>query len=352
PGSEQWERHHWHTAPRTSATFCSRPNEQGILVRRPPNKDRTGGGAGLVARGRRPVLGPAHVHLGERLQALRRAAGLTMRDLRPVISQAHLSEVENGLVTPSSVLLGQLVAAIGGDPREFARLLVAVRTENEERRHANAKQRGERYVAGLANPLAVTSHFVLHGRPEIRVADQGGDRRVIEVQTASAARDLAFTMPVVVEEADDDYTVGPDRIISSSIFSRRIRATEPGVAAYRWWFTEAPTELVVRSVTLGVSAGGTISRVWQLGPTSYGVAIALSRTLARGESMRLRYYKVIEAIGYCSRWVRRVHAVDLETCRLAVRFDGVEPTHVWHWANLPASATPGLYSAGCELKRE
>src|SRR5262249_52806998 len=209
-----------------------------------------------------------------------------------------------------------------------------------------------RYVAGLASPLAVTANFVLYGRPEIKVVDQSGAQRAIEVQTAATAGDLAFAMPIVVEEADDDYTVGPDRIISASIFNRRIRAKRSGVATYRWWFTEAPAELVVRSVALGVSAGGTISRVWQLGPTSYGVEIELSRPLADGESMRLRYYKVIEAIGYCSRWVRRVHTVDLETSRLAVRFDGVEPTHVWHWTNLPASATPGLYSPDCELKRE
>src|SRR5262249_46767827 len=167
PGPRHWQRHNSRTAPRPSATLRTGTNEQGVLVRKPPNKSRTRGGAGLVARGRRPVLGPAHVHLGERLQALRKAAGLTMRDLRPIISQAHLSELENGLVTPSSVLLGHLVATLSGDRREFARLLVAVRTENEERRRNNSRQRGERYVAGLASPLAVTANFVLHGRPEI-----------------------------------------------------------------------------------------------------------------------------------------------------------------------------------------
>lgn len=304
-----------------------------------------------MSGGRRPVLGPAHQQLGDRLRALRKSGQLTMRDLKPIISQAHLSELENGQVTPSAVLLGHLVATVNGDRAEFARLLVAVRAENEERRLANARQRGERYVAGLASPLAVTANFVLYGKPEITVVDRDGSSRPIEVEPAATPADLRFAMPVVVEEADDDYTVGADRIIGTSVFQRRLRAAAP-VSAYRWWFTEAPTELVVRSITLGVSAGGAISRVWQLGPASYGVEIALTNPLAAGERTRLRYYKVIEAVGYCSRWVRRMHSVDLEACRLAVRFDGVEPSHVWQWTNLPASATPGLYSPDRAVQRD
>jgi transcriptional regulator with XRE-family HTH domain len=305
-----------------------------------------------MTRGKRPVLGPAHQRLGERLRGLRKSAKATMRDLRDITSQAHLSELENGQVTPSAVLLGRLVAQLGGDRREFARLMVAIRAENEERKRANAKQRGEPYVAGLASPLAVTANFVLRSQPEIIVVDPDGTSRAIEVDVAASADDTDFSPPIVVEEAEDDYTVGPDRIVTSSIFSRNIRATGPDTQVYRWWFTESPTELVVRTITLGVSVGGSISRVWRLGPTSYGVEIALVKALAEGESSRLRYYKVVEAIGYCSRWVRRVQAIELASSRLSVSFDGVEPDAVWYWNKLPSSSTPGFYGPDRELKRQ
>jgi hypothetical protein len=275
-----------------------------------------------------------------------------MRDLRPIVSQAHLSELENGQVTPSVVLLGHLINRLGGGHSEFARLMVAIRAENEERKRSDAQKRREPYIAGLANPRAVTAHFVLYGKPEISVVDQDGLSRVIEVENASSTDDTDFSPPVIVEDAEDDYTVGPDRIIGTSIFSRTVRATEPEMQSYRWWFTEAPTELVIRKITLGVSLGGSISRIWRLGPTSYGVEIALTKALAEGEVSRLRYYKVIEGVGYCSRWVRRVQAVELASSRLAVRFDGVEPDSVWYWCNLPSSSTPGIYSSERELKRQ
>ncbi len=305
-----------------------------------------------MTRGRRPALGPAHQRLGKRLRGLRKSAKYTMRDLRSLVSQAHLSELENGQVTPSAALLAHLVFYFNGDHAEFTRLMVAVRAENEERRRANAKKRGEPYIAGLADPRAVTAHFVLDGEPEISVVDQDGVSRVIEVEIASSADDTDFSPPVVVEDAEDDYTVGVDRIIGTSIFNRTIRATEADVQVYRWWFTEAPTELVVRTITLGVSLGGNISRVWRLGPTSYGVEIALTKALAEGEANRLRYYKVVQAVGYCSRWIRRVQAVELTSSRLAVRFDGTEPETVWYWSNLPPSSTPGFYSRERELKRQ
>lgn len=309
-------------------------------------------GGGAVTRGTRPVLGPAHQRLGERLRALRKSAGCTMRDLRSLVSQAHLSELENGQVTPSAILLGQLVAHLGGDHAGFARLMAAVRAENEERKRANAQKRGEPYIAGLASPRAVSAHFVLYGQPEISVVDQDGASRVVEIENASSADDTDFSPPLVVEDAEDDYTVGLDRIIGTSIFSRTIRATEADMQIYRWWFTEAPTELVIRTITLGVSLGGNISRVWRLGPTSYGVEITLTKALAEGEASRLRYYKVVEAIGYCSRWVRRVQAVELASSRLAVRFDGAEPEAVWYWSNLPPSSSPGFYSQEQELRRQ
>lgn len=304
-----------------------------------------------MTEGKRPVLGPAHQLLGKRLRALRKSARRSMRDLRAIVSQAHLSELENGQVTPSAVLLGHLVSHLGGDPAEFVRLMVAVRAENEERKRASAQRRREPYIAGLASPRAVTAHFVLHGKPEVAV-NQDGVSRTIEVENASSIDDTDFSPPVIVEEAEDDYTVGPDRIISTSIFSRTVRATGPDLQSYRWWFTEAPTELVIRKITLGVSLGGNISRVWRLGPTSYGVEIALTKALAEGEASRLRYYKVIEAVGYCSRWVRRVQAIELASSRLAVRFDGAEPEAVWYWSNLPSSSTPGFYSPERELKRQ
>ena len=307
-----------------------------------------------MVRGKRPVLGPAHELLGERLKALRTLSGYKMRDLEDagVVSKAHLSELENGQVTPSAVKLGRLVAHLGGNQAEFSRLMVAIRTENEERKRANARRRGELYIAGLASPLAVTANFVLKGKPEIRVVDPGAAPRVVEVAGASSVEDVDFSLPVVVEEAEDDYTVGTDRIIGSTILSRTIRATADDVQTYRWWFTEAPAELVLRTVTLGVSVGGVISKVWQLGRTSYGVEIVLSKPLNEGERARLRYYKVIEALGYCSRWIRRVQAVDLVSSRLAVKFDGSKPTHVWQWSNLPAGATPGLYNPNCELQQQ
>ncbi|MGH3772124.1 MAG: helix-turn-helix domain-containing protein [Pseudonocardiaceae bacterium] len=309
-------------------------------------------GGGLVTRGTRPVLGPAHQRLGERLRALRKSAKCTMRDLGRLVSKAHLSELENGQVTPSAALLGRLVGYLGGDHAAFARLLVAVRAENEERKRAGARKSREPYIAGLASPRAVTASFVLHGQPEISVVDQDGVSRVVEVDMALSADDTDFSPPVVVEDSEDDYTVGADRIIGTSIFSRTIRATEADMKIYRWWFTELPAELVVRTITLGVSLGGNISRVWQLGSTSYGVEIALTKALAEGEASRLRYYKVVQAVGYCSRWVRRVHAVELASSRLAVRFEGVEPEVVWYWSGLPPSSTPGFYSQERELKRQ
>jgi transcriptional regulator with XRE-family HTH domain len=305
-----------------------------------------------VARGKRPVLGPAHQRLGERLRTLRKATDYTMRDLKQIISQAHLSELENGQVTPSAVLLGQLVAHLGGDHTAFGRLMIAVRAENEERRRSNARKRGEPYIAGLASPLGVTAHFVLHGQPKVSIVDADGEQRVAAVNSASTADDTDFNTNVVVEEAEDDYVVGPDRIIGASIFSRSIRATASDTRFYRWWFTESPSELVVRTITLGVSTGGAISRVWRLGPTSYGVEIELIKPLAEGEASRLRYYKVVEAVGYCSRWVRRVQAVDLAASRLALSFDGCTPETVWYWEKLPASSSPGFYRPELELLRQ
>jgi len=275
-----------------------------------------------------------------------------MRDLRPIVSQAHLSELENGQVTPSVVLLAYLVSYLRGDSSEFARLMVAVRAENEERKRDNAQRRREPYIAGLASPRAVTAHFVLHGKPEVAVVDEEGVSRTVEIENAASVDDADFSPPVAVEEAEDDYTVGPDRIIGTSIFNRVIRATGPDLRSYRWWFTEAPTELVIRRITLGVSLGGSISRVWRLGPTSYGVEITLTKALAEGEARRLRYYKVIEGVGYCSRWVRRVQAIELASSRLAVRFDGAEPEVVWYWNNLPSSSTPSFYSPERELKKQ
>ncbi|MGH3428728.1 MAG: hypothetical protein ACRDQZ_14365, partial [Mycobacteriales bacterium] len=156
-----------------------------------------------------------------------------MRDLGRFVSQAHLSELENGQVTPSAALLGRLVGYLGGDHASFARLMVAVRAENEERKRAGAKKRGERYIAGLASPRAVTAHFVLYGQPEISVVDQDDVPRVVEVEIASSADDTDFSPPVVVEDSEDDYTVGADRIIGTSIFSRTIRATEADMRIYR-----------------------------------------------------------------------------------------------------------------------
>jgi hypothetical protein len=268
------------------------------------------------------------------------------------VSQAHLSELENGQVTPSAVLLGHLVECLGGDHDGFARLMVAIRAENEERKRNNAKMRREPYIAGLASPRAVTANFVLYGQPEVTVVDQDGVSHVIEVKIASSSDDTDFSPSVIVEDAEDDYTVGPDRIIGTSIFSRTIQATAADTRIYRWWFTEAPTELVIRAITLGVSIGGNITRVWQLGPTSYGVEMTLTKALAEGEASRLRYYKVVQAVGYCSRWVRRVQAIELASSRLAVKFDGVEPEVVWHWSDLPPSSAPGFYSQDKELKRQ
>ena len=148
-----------------------------------------------MTRGKRPVLGPANQRLGERLRTLRKSAGLTMRDLRHVVSPAHLSELENGQVTPSAALLGHLVSYLGGNHSEFVRLMMAVRAENEEHRRANAKKRSEPYIAGLANPRGVTAHFVLHGQPEISVADQDSISRVIEVENASSVDDTDFSPP-------------------------------------------------------------------------------------------------------------------------------------------------------------
>ena len=321
---------------------CSEASEQASNTR----------SSGPVTQGKRLALGLAHQRLGQRLRALRKSAKCTMRDLRPVVSQAHLSELENGQATPSAVLLGHLVGRLGGDHAEFARLMVAVRAENEERKRANAKKRGEPYIAGLASPRAVTAQFVLNGQPEVSAVDRDGASRAIEVEDASSADDTNFSPPVIVEEAEDDYTVGPDRIIGTSIFSRTIRSTEADMQSYRWWFTEAPAELVIRTITLGVSLGGNMSRVWRLGQTSYGVEITLTKALAEGEVSRLRYYKVIEAVGYCSRWVRRVQAVELASSRLAVRFDSAEPEAVWYWNNLPSSSTPAFYSPDRELKRQ
>lgn len=340
------------TVESSSAKIRWAANEQGDPVRKLPNRLATQRGGGPVTRGTRPVLGLAHQRIGERLRALRKSAKCTMRDLRPLVSQAHLSELENGQVTPSAVLLSHLVGHLGGDHAEFARLMMAVRAENEERKRANAKKRGEPYIAGLASPRAVTARFILSGQPEISVVDQDGVSRVIEAEIASSADDTDFSPSVVVEDAEDDYTVGADRIIGTSIFSRAIRATEADMQTYRWWFTEAPTELVIRTITLGVSLGGNISRVWRLGPTSYGVEITLTKALAEGETSRLRYYKVVQAVGYCSRWVRRVQAVELASSRLAIRFEGTEPEVVWYWIDLPPSSTPGFYSQERELKHQ
>jgi transcriptional regulator with XRE-family HTH domain len=270
-----------------------------------------------------------------------------------IVRRSYLSEIENGQATPSSDMLVAIVTRLGGNVKFFTDHLRALHIADRERRQNAEPRWSNPNLAALdKREHEPAEDRSLPDQPTLVVTNKQERRELYGAAFPESLDELDFNLPLELVHADDSYEIDKHGLVRTSIYRRTIRAEGSGLQVYRWWFRENPAMLTVKRIDLGVSAGGTITKVWRLSTLAYGVELTLDAPLDTGQEAQLQYYKVIDAMGVGDPYVQTDETTPCHDQRISVKFDGAKPETVWYWRNMPARAAPSLYSERFRLEEQ